>query len=102
MIFSDYLQKTIRLSDERWKHINDRHPETCDQEELIRETLSSPDFVQEGGKGAVLAIKKFKKTPVSDNKYCIVIYKSSNAESFIITAYFTRRPSFRRNLIWKK
>ena len=102
MIFSDYEQKTIHLSDERWKHINDRHPETQGQEELIRETLSSPDFVQQGGKGAVLAIKKFKKTPISDNKYCTVIYKPLEENGFMITAYFTRRPSFRRNLIWKK
>ena len=102
MIFSDYEQKTIRLSDERWEHINDRHPETRGQEELIRETLSSPDFVQKGGKGAVLAIKKFKKTPISDNKYCTVVYNPSDTEGFMITSYFTRRPSFRRNLIWKK
>lgn len=73
MIFSDYEQKTIRLSDERWGHINNRHPETCGQEELIMETISSPDFVQEGGKGALLAIRKFKKTPISDNKYCTVV-----------------------------
>ena len=99
MIFSDYEQKTIHLSDERWKHINDRHPETRGQVELIRKTLSSPDFVQEGGKGAVLAIRKFKKTPISGDKYCTVVYKSSEPEGFMITAYFTRRPSFRRNLI---
>lgn len=102
MIFSDYKQKTIRLSDERWKHINDKHPETRGQEDLIKDTLSSPDFVQEGGKGAVLAIRKFKKTPISDNKYCAVVYKPSDAEGFMITAYFMRRPSFKRNLIWKK
>jgi len=102
MIFSDYEQKTIRLSDERWKHINDRHPETRGQLELIRETLLSPDFVQEGGKGDVLAIRKFKKTPISDNKYCTVVYKPLEENGFMITAYFTRRPSFRRNLIWKK
>jgi hypothetical protein len=102
MIFYDYEQKTIRLSDERWKHINDRHPETNGQEELIKETLSSPDFLQEGGKGDLLAIKKFKKTPITDNKYCTVVYKPLEEDGFIITAYFTRRPSFRRNLIWKK
>jgi hypothetical protein len=66
------------------------------------ETISSPDFVQEGGKGALLAIRKFKKTPISDNKYCTVVYKPLVAEGFMITAYFKRRPSFRRNLIWKK
>lgn len=86
MIFSDYEQKTIRLSDERWKHINDRHPETIGQEELIKETLSSPDFVQEDKNGAALAIRKFKKTPISDNKYCIVVYKSFEIEGFMITA----------------
>lgn len=102
MVFLDYIQRNIRLSDERWMHINDRHPETRDQEEAIKETLLSPDFIQEGRKGETLAIKKFKKTPISDNKFCTVVYKHSGEEGFMITAYFTRRPSFRRKLIWKR
>jgi hypothetical protein len=27
MVFLDYRGRNIRLTDERWKHINERHPE---------------------------------------------------------------------------
>mgnify|MGYP001577771446 CR=1 FL=1 len=102
MLFLDYKGRNIRLTDERWKHINERHPETIGQEKFIEETMSTPDFIQEGTKGELLTIKRFKKTPVSDNKYLVVVYKPENIGGFLVTAYFTRRPSFRRKLIWKR
>lgn len=98
----DYTGKFIRLTEERWRHINERHPETLNKEKHIEETMESPDFIQEGSKGELLAIKKFLKTPISDNKYCVVVYTLKDTDGFIITAYFTRRPSFRRRLKWKR
>jgi hypothetical protein len=100
MDLTDFNGREIRLSDERWGHINKRHPETAGQEGLVELTVSAPDYVQEGAKGERLAIKKFAKTPVSVNKYCVVVYNET--KGFVITAYFTRRPSFRRKLLWKK
>ena len=102
ILFSDYKDRKIRLNEERWKHINERHPETIGKEKFIEETLSEPDFIQEGSKSELLSIKKFKKTPISDNKYLVVVYKPENMGGFLVTAYFTRRPSFRRKLVWKK
>ena len=103
MNFTDYQGNAVHLSDERWMHITEHHPETEGQIGIISDTLNYPDFIQEGTKGELLAIKKFTKTPVSDNKYCVVIYKIHMVEKgFVITAYFTRRPSFRRKLLWKK
>lgn len=102
MLFLDYKGRNIRLTEKRWKHINERHPETMGNEKFIEETMSNPDFIQEGNKEELLSIKKFKKTPIFDNKYCVVVYKLENREGFLVTAYFTRRPSFRRKLIWKK
>ncbi len=102
MVFIDYQGRSIRLSEERWKHINERHPETIGKEKFIEETISSPDFIQEGTKGELIVIRKYKKTPVTDNKYFVVAYKIQQLDGFLITAYFTRRPSFRRKLIWKK
>lgn len=102
IVFLDYQGRNIRITEKRWKHINERHPETIEKEKFIEDTLSIPDFIQEGNKGELLAVKKFKKTPVSDNKYCIAVYKLENMDGFLVTAYFTRRPSFRRKLIWRK
>lgn len=102
MFFSDYEGRSIRLTKERWKHINERHPETIGNEKFIEETMLTPDYLQEGKKDGLLAIKKFTKTPITDNKYCVVVYKLKEEDGFLITAYFTRRPSFRRKLLWKK
>ena len=102
MLFIDHKGRNIRLSDERWNHINERHPETRGKEKSLEETISTPDFIQEGDNGEFLAIKKYKKTPITDDKYLVVIYKLRNKDGFLITAYFTRRPSFRRKLIWKR
>ena len=38
----------IRLTTERLNHIARRHPEMADQEGKILETITSPDYVQEG------------------------------------------------------
>jgi hypothetical protein len=103
MRYNDYQGIEIFLPVERWKHINERHPETEFQENLIYNTVSEPDFIYEGSKGELLSIKKFAKTPITENKYCIVVYRLiQSGTGFIITAYFSRRPSFKRRLKWKK
>lgn len=102
MLLIDHKNKKIRLGDERWEHINENHPETVNGLEYIKETLSKPDFVQQGSNFELLSFKKYTKTPISRNKYCVVVYKSNGIDGFVITSYFTRRPSFKRKLIWKK
>ncbi|MBZ0202652.1 MAG: hypothetical protein IT281_00705 [Ignavibacteria bacterium] len=90
------------MEKERWKHINENHPETKKELTYIAESLSKPDFVQAGNNFELLAVKRYAKTPISHNKYCVVVYKISGQEGFVITSYFTRRPSFKRKLVWKK
>jgi hypothetical protein len=103
MIYLDYCRRVILLSDERMAHISERHPETEGGDIFIKSTLENPDFVQEGNRGEILSIKKFRKTPISANKYCIVVYKCNDSlQGFIVTVYFTRRPSLKRKIIWKK
>ena len=83
----------IRLSKERFEHISSRHPEMKGSLSDILETIHNPDFVQQGDAGVLLAIKKFLKTPVSDQKYLTVVYREINTiEGFILTAYYTNKP----------
>ena len=83
----------IRLSKERFEHISSRHPETKDSISEILETLNNPDFVQKGDAGTLLAIKKFPKTPVTDQKFLVVVYKEVHqADGFVLTAYYTNKP----------
>jgi hypothetical protein len=92
----------IRLSDERWQHISRGHPELGDQRSRVLETIAEPDLIQEGDAGERLAVRFYERTPLT-SKYLVVAYReASGSDGFIVTAYFTRRPSSRRKTLWKQ
>jgi hypothetical protein len=68
----------IRLTSERFDHIARRHPEMADQQDRILETLSLPDYVQEGDSGTLIAVKSYPKTPLSQ-KSCAVVYRETSS-----------------------
>lgn len=91
----------IRITQERWEHIERRHPEMEGQKEKVAETISNPDLVQKGDFGELLAVKLYPTTPLT-RKHLVVAYKEvSNEDGFLLTAYFTGLPSKRRQVIWK-
>jgi hypothetical protein len=45
----------IRLTEERWRHIVNRHVEMVDQRERVLETVAEPDLIQQGDFGELLA-----------------------------------------------
>lgn len=93
----------IRISDERLRHISNNHPETFGENKKITETVEDPDIILEGDFGELLAVRKYDKTPISENKYLIVVYKEiSSNDGFILTAYFSRKISKRRKILWKR
>lgn len=94
----------IELYENRWSHIKQFHPEMEDAFEFLSECLKDPDFIQSGNKDEILSVKKFKKSPVTYDKYCIVVYKryTEKKTGFIITAYFSRNISKQRKIIWTK
>jgi hypothetical protein len=92
----------IRLTIERWDHIVKRHPELHEQKDKVVQCVALPEIVQIGDFGEVIAIKFYEKTPLT-SKYLVVVYKEINAnDGFIITAYYTSKPSERRIIIWKR
>ena len=83
-------------------HIIAGHPEITGQLHRIQETIENPEIIQEGDHGELLAIRKYGKTPVYYDKFLVAVYKEvSAADGFLITAYYTRKPSARRSIIWK-
>jgi hypothetical protein len=46
----------IRLIPERTEHIERRHPEMTAENDRILETLSTPDYVQDGDSGTLIAV----------------------------------------------
>jgi len=91
----------VRITQERWEHIERRHPEMEGQKEKVAETISNPDLIQKGDFGEWLAVKLYPSTPLT-RKHLIAVYKEvSNGDGFLLTAYFTSAPSKRRQTIWK-
>ena len=92
----------VRLTQERSQHIAARHPERDSQREKVLETLSEPDLVQRGDVDTLLALRRYAETPLGD-KFLAVVYKEvSHTDGFILTAYFTGRPSGRRVTVWSR
>ena len=72
------------------------------QKEHVLETVTAPDLIQEGDFGELIAIRFFKSTPLT-SKHLVVIYKETgDADGFLITAYFSAKPSGRRKTVWKR
>lgn len=91
----------VRLTDERMSHIERRHPEMKGEEDRILETVTTPDYVQQGDTGTLLAIKHYPKTPLTEKFYAVVYRELSQSDGFVVTAYLTSRPSVGRRIIWK-
>ena len=95
-------QVPVRLTEERWKHIRERHPEMETQRARVLETVESPESVQQGDFGELLAIRHYPQTPLT-TKFLVVAYReTSTDDGFIMTAYFASRPSAKRVVLWKR
>ena len=90
---------TIRLTEERWQHIAEQHPELVNLQPKVIQTLEDPDKILEGNDGELLAVKL-----LNDNKYLVTVYRELEADGFIITAYLTRRINSlnKRKELWSR
>ena len=89
--FEDKSGRKIHLSNERWKHINQEHPEVAPYIEEIKETLKNPIKITDYEfDDKIKYYYKYLKERESKAKYLLVIVKYLNNHGFIITAYFVR------------
>jgi len=94
--------RLIRLTDERISHILKNHPEMKECILWMIETIENSDFILAGDFGELIAVKKYEKTPVTTDKYLIVVYKETSiVDGFILTAYFSRSSNIKRRKIWE-
>ena len=92
----------VRLTEERWQHIVQRHPDMETQRERVLETLTEPDMIQEGDFQTLLAVRLYPETPLT-RKYLVVVYRESSFEDgFVLTAYLASQLSARRGVLWKR
>jgi hypothetical protein len=72
-----------------------------DQRERVAETMAEPELIQKGDYGVLLAIRFYDRTPLT-GKYLVVVYRElGQVDGYILTAYFTGRPSNSRIILWK-
>lgn len=95
-------QVPVRLTEERWAHIVSQHPEMLTQRERVIETVGQPDLIQIGDYGELLAVRFYSKTPLTRKHLVVAFKETSEDDGFIPTAYFARRPSARRSVLWSR
>ena len=86
----DIFGRTIRLTEERYKHLVESHPEMNHQLRKIWKTLAQPFRIVRSNSdmNVLLYYQHFYKTPVGNKIMCVVV-KSLQNDYFILTAYFT-------------
>lgn len=94
--------KQIRITEERLVHILENHPEMENSFEKITETLQYPDEIikSKSDSSVLLYYKKYYKTVLGD-KWMVVIVKTTEFDSFMMTAYFTDKIK-NGNILWKR
>lgn len=71
------------------------------QRDRVLETVQEPGMIQQGDFGELLAIRFYPETPLT-SKFLVVAYKEVSPEDgYVLTAYLTRRPSTKREVLWK-
>lgn len=93
---------SIRLTEERWKHITISHIDMEGNQKSLQETVQDPDIILRGVLDEVRAVKFFQKTHLGP-KYLVAAYKEvDNEEGFILTAYKASKINKikRRGIIW--
>lgn len=68
--------------------------------ERVLETVREPDYVLEGDRGTLMAMRLYDRTPVT-RKHCAAVYRPTGvAAGFIVTAYFARSMPRGRRIVW--
>lgn len=89
---------SIRLPDERWDHIVQRHEVLVDKKQFVLYTISSPSKILAGNEGTLMAIRELEP-----DRWLVVVYREDQEDGFVITAFPTRRINSlnRRQILWQ-
>ena len=91
-LFADERGNEVRLTDERRRHILQRHPEMAYQMQRFADTLAKPDAVTiSRSSTAVNLYYRLYPDLRGRNRYLCIVVKRERTHSFILTAYLDRR-----------
>jgi hypothetical protein len=90
-----YLQEEVELTEERERHIAERHPDLLPEyRERIAETLADPDQVRKSARFGSAKLFSRWYTDLREGKHVVVVVVSErepHARHWIITAYMARK-----------
>jgi len=87
----------IRLTDERWEHILDSHPEMASCRETILDAVENPDYILTSRRGALAAVMVLGR-----KAFLHVFYvEKGRHDGFILSAYLEGEMD-KRKIVWRK
>ena len=87
----------IRLTDERWEHILDSHPEMASYRETILDAVENPDYILTSRRGALAAV-----VVLGRKAFLHVFYvEKGRHDGFILSAYLEGELD-KRKIVWRK
>ena len=87
----------IRLTDERWEHILDSHPELASYRETILDAVENPDYILASRRGALAAV-----VVLGRKAFLLVFYVEKNRrDGFILSAYLDEEID-KTKIVWRK
>src|SRR2546421_4456314 len=87
----------IRLTEERWEHILDSHPEVASYCETILDAIENPDYILASRRGAFAAV-----VVLGRKAFLHVFYvEKSRRDGFIISAYLEEKMD-KTKILWRK
>lgn len=95
----------VELTQERFEHIQYRHPEVGQQTEIIAQVLADPDLVRCDPRFSETRLFSRWLSGAEGGRFVVVAVVSEISESkrhWIVTAYMTRRLTQRGEIEWKR
>ena len=87
----------IRLTDERWEHILDSHPEMASFRETLLDAVENPDYILESRRGALAAV-----IVLGRKAFLHVFYvEKGRHDGFILSARMEEKMD-KAMVIWRK
>ena len=87
----------IRLTDERWEHILESHPELASYRETVLDTVENPDYILTGRRGARAAVIVLGRKTVLHVFY---VEKGRN-DGFILSPRVEEKMD-KAKIVWRK
>ncbi len=80
------LSFTVRTTEAYWQKIITKHPDIANIEDLVLQTLQSPDEVRQSSRDeGILLFYRYRK----QQRWVVVVARRLNGDGFLVTAYQT-------------